>query len=236
MSTKKQKREDLEKSKVDKADKEIEAMQPEEGIEQTEIEPEKTEETPEVKEESKPKKKTEEELTEEQIEEQIKEPEKEEFAPAEHIMILELTEDGRAKYIPATWTGKSDVLVDEYTKRTYMLTTEKGDTPPFFDIPFQVAKNPLALLFWRLAKAFGLKTVWHRALLYPPKCLLPFNWKEQKQDVLSGRVWNATVEDAARALAKQQIAKGTMSNSIMYVLIGFVVILGIIILATLAGG
>ncbi|MDY6984884.1 MAG: hypothetical protein SVE93_00505 [Candidatus Thermoplasmatota archaeon] len=235
MSIKKQKREDLEKSKVDK---EIEAEQPEEEAEQTEIEPEKTEETPEVKEESKSKskKKTEEELTEEQIKEQIKEPEKEEFAPAEHIMILELTEDGRAKFIPATWAGKSDVLVDEYTKRTYMLTTEKGDTPPFFDIPFQVAKNPIALLFWRLARVFGLKTVWHRALLYPPKCLLPFNWKEQKQDVLSGRVWNATVEDAARALAKQQIAKGAMSNSIMYVLIGFVVILCIIILATLAGG
>lgn len=234
MSIKNIKREKLGKSK---ADEEIEAKQPEE-IEQTEIEPEKLEKAPEVKEESKSKskKKTEEELIEEQIKEQIKEPEKEEFAPAEHIMILELTEDGRAKFIPATWTGKSDVLVDEYTKRTYMLTTEKGETPPFFDIPFQVVKNPIALLFWSLAKTFGLKTVWHRTLLYLPKCLLPFNWKEQKQDVLSGRVWNATVEDAARALAKQQIAKGTMSSTILYVLIGFVVILGIIILATLAGG
>lgn len=177
----------------------------------------------------------------EQIAEILKTPAKEEFAPSEEILLVQIEEDGRARYIPARWTGKSEVLVDEETHEMFKLTESnieegKVEAPPFFDLPHQVATNPISLLFLSLAKFFGMKTVWHRTLLYLPHNVKPFNWKKQRQDGLTGKEWNATVDMGAYHAASAMFQKQGMSNIILYVLIGFGIILGFAILMSLQGG
>ena len=172
----------------------------------------------------------------EQIAEILKSPARVEFSPSEEILLIQIEEDGRGKYMPAKWTGKSEVLVDEETHEMFKLTESNIEAPPFFDLPHQVATNPLSLFFLSLARFSGMKTVWHRTLLYLPHNVKPFNWKKQRQDGLTGKEWNATIDMGAYHAASAMFQKQGLSSIILYILIGFIVILCFAILASLQGG
>jgi len=172
----------------------------------------------------------------EQIAEILKAPARTEFSPSEEILLIQIEEDGRGKYMPARWTGKSEVLVDEGTQEMFKLTESNIEAPPFFDLPHRVATNLLSLFFLSLAKLSGMKTVWHRTLLYLPHNVKPFNWKKQKQDGLSGKEWNATIDMGAYHAAAAMFQKQGLSSMILYILLGLNIILCLAILVSLHGG
>lgn len=163
-----------------------------------------------------------------------------EFAPPNTILVIEIKNDGIAYMKEAKYTGKGYCLVDNVSKRTYMIKTSTDKHPPFFYVPHWIATGKLANIFLNLAKTFGLKRVMYPSLLYLENNLKPvkvkdedepyiLDWRSAKTDIVTGIEWSQSLGTAKMANIIAQRQNESASNMFLYALLGIVTI-GIVLI------